>query len=60
MKTEVKLNRGTRETVWELDLPLIPEGQMLIVNANPEIAHVYNSYINITKASGPVQVVCCR
>lgn len=56
MKTEVKLQRGTRETVYEVDLPLIPEGHTLSV-PDAEWCRVIGSYVDIRRASGPIQVV---
>lgn len=61
MKTEVKLQRGTRETVYEVDLPLIPEGHTILTPASPEIwTRVTLSYVDISSAGGPVQVVVVK
>lgn len=56
MKTEVKLQRGTRETVYEVDLPLIPEGHTLAV-PDAEWCRAVRCYVDIRRASGPIQVV---
>lgn len=34
MRTEVKVQRGTRETVYVVDLPIIPEGHTIISPAS--------------------------
>lgn len=59
MKTEVKLQRGTRETVYEVDLPLIPEGHILSV-PDLEWCTAVRCYVDIRRASGPLQVVIVR
>lgn len=56
MKTEVKVQRGTRETVFTVDLPLIPEGHTIMTPV-AENCRVLVSYVDISPASGPVQVV---
>lgn len=59
MKTEVKLIRGTRETVYEVDLPHIPEGATI---HTPEKSHcrVALSSIDISLVSGPTQILVVR
>lgn len=56
MKTIVKLVRQTRETVYEVDLPFVPEGALV---RTPEAAstRVVVSAIDIAPASGPVQTL---
>lgn len=56
MKTEVKVQRGTRETVFVVDLPIIPEGHTVMTPVT-ENSRVVLSYVDISPASGPVQVV---
>lgn len=56
MKTEVKVQRGTRETVYTLDLPIIPEGYTITTPVT-EFSRVAVSYVDISPASGPVQVL---
>lgn len=56
MKTEVKVQRGTRETVYTLDLPVIPEGHTVMTPVM-ENCRVLFSYVDISPASGPVQVL---
>lgn len=56
MTTEVKVQRGTRETVFTLDLPLIPEGYTITTPVT-ENSRVAFSYVDISPASGPVQVL---
>jgi hypothetical protein len=56
VKTIVKLQRQTRETVYEVDLPFIPEGALL---RTPESTstRVVMSAIDIAPANGPVQTL---
>lgn len=56
MKTIVKLMRQSRETVYEVDLPFVPEGALL---RTPESAssRVVLSAIDIAPADGPVQTL---
>jgi hypothetical protein len=56
VKTEVKVQRGTRETVFEVDLPIVPEGHT-ITTPVAENCRVVFSYVDISPASGPIQVV---
>jgi hypothetical protein len=56
VKTEVKVQRGTRETVYTVDLPVIPEGHTIMTPV-AENCRVVCSYVDISPASGPVQVV---
>lgn len=56
MKTEVKVQRGTRETVYTLDLPIIPEGHVIMTPV-ADNCRVLFSYVDISSASGPVQVL---
>jgi hypothetical protein len=56
VKTEVKVQRGTRETVFTVYLPIIPEGHTIMTPVT-EFSRVSVSYVDISPASGPVQVV---
>jgi hypothetical protein len=56
MKTEVKVQRGTRETVFTVDLPIVPEGHTLMTPVM-ENCRVLFSCVDICPASGPVQVL---
>jgi hypothetical protein len=56
VKTEVKVQRGTRETVYTVDLPIVPEGYTITTPVT-EFSRVAASYVNISPASGPVQVL---
>lgn len=60
MKTEVKYQYGgTREKVYEVDLPVIPEGHSLCV-PDKEFCRVVLSYVDITSTRGPRQILVVR
>jgi hypothetical protein len=56
MKTEVKVQRGIRETVYTVDLPIIPEGHTIMTPVT-ENSRVAFSYVDISPVSGPIQVL---
>jgi hypothetical protein len=56
VKTEVKVQRGTRETVYIVDLPIVPEGHTIMTPVT-ENSRVAFAYVDISPASGPVQVL---
>jgi hypothetical protein len=61
MRTEVKLEfrHTTREMVWEVDLPTVPKDHLICVPTY-DWCTVVLSYINISPASGPMQVLVVR
>lgn len=59
MRTEVKLQRGFRESVFIVDLPHIPEGTVMFV-PGADNCRVILVYVDICPADGPTQVLCVQ